>query len=169
MDLWTDDVETYLSQSRGAEIAEGGEAKVYDNGARLIKSIGLDYYILPILALDRISLHNVYFPETHLEVIGFGRDINRRFKIIVEQPFIEGSHMSEDEIAVFMAKMGFRLINPKNWTYATPEIYLSDLHDENVIKSRKGTVFVVDCDIRIYTPELHAGGKRVLLTDVSYL
>ena len=55
--LWMDDAESYLSSTLGTEIAEGGEAKVYDHGATLIKSIGLDYYILPILALDRISLH----------------------------------------------------------------------------------------------------------------
>jgi hypothetical protein len=43
---------------------------------------------------------------------------------------------------------------------STPEIYLSDLHDENVIHSKEGNVFVVDCDIRINTPELRCGGKR---------
>jgi hypothetical protein len=37
----------------GEEIAEGGEAKVYDHGTTLIKSIGLDYFVQPILALDR--------------------------------------------------------------------------------------------------------------------
>ena len=63
--------------------------------------------------------------------------------------------------------MGFDLINPKNWTFATPEIYLSDLHDENVIRSKEGNVFVVDCDIRINTPELRCGGKRKLSTKVE--
>lgn len=33
-------------------IAEGEEAKVYDHGATLVKSIGLDYFIQPIFALD---------------------------------------------------------------------------------------------------------------------
>lgn len=72
--LWTDNVDESLSRNLGNEIAESGEAKIHDHGATLIKSIGLDYYILPILALDRISLHNAYFPETQLNVIGFGRD-----------------------------------------------------------------------------------------------
>ena len=44
---------------------------------------------------------------------------------------------------------------------ATPDIYLSDMHDENVIRSNKSnTIFVVDCDIRINTPELRQGGTR---------
>lgn len=163
--LWTDNVEDFLSHSFGDEIAEGGEAKVYDHGATLIKSIGLDYFVQPILALDRISLHNAYFPETALEVIGFGRDENGEFKIIVEQPFIEGSKISDEEIALFMKNMGFELQNARNWTYATPEIYLSDMHDENVIKSSSGTIFVIDCDIRINTPELRNKGVRTLTNE----
>ncbi|MBR1447914.1 MAG: DUF45 domain-containing protein [Prevotella sp.] len=38
---------------------------------------------------------------------------------------------------------------------------LSDMHDENVIRSNKtDTIFVVDCDIRINMPELRQGGTR---------
>ena len=28
------------------------------------------------------------------------------------------------------ARVSDKLINPRNWTFATPEIYLSDLHDD---------------------------------------
>ena len=159
--VWTDDVDEQLPKTLGEQIAEGGEAKVYDHGSTLIKSIGLDYFIQPIFALDRIALHNTYFPETRLTVLGFGRDKNGEFKIIVEQPFIEGQPVSDEEITDYMRQMGFELKNPRNWTYATPDIYLSDMHDENVIRSNKFiTIFVVDCDIRINTPELRQGGTR---------
>ncbi len=76
--------------------------------------------------------------------------------------------MEDAEIQTFAEKMGFTLMNPRNWTYATPEIYLSDLHDENVIRSANGNVFVVDCDIRINTPELKQGGIRQLTTEIEY-
>ena len=165
---WTERVDDSLPRLLGNQIAEGGEAVVYDHGATLIKSIGLDYFIQPILALDRITLHNAYFPETAMIVLGFGRTNDGEFKIIVEQPFIEGSHISDEEIADYMQKMGFELRNKRNWTYATPDIYLSDMHDENVIRSSAGTIFVVDCDIRINTPELKQGGRRKLTTDVEF-
>lgn len=166
---WYDNVDQFLEISFGYQLAEGGEAIVYDHGSTLIKSIGLDYFIQPIFALDRVSLHNAYFPETAMKVLGFGRTAEGDFKVIVEQPFIEGSHVSDEKIAEFAQKLGFSLINPKNWTYATPEIYLSDLHDENVIRSKEGNVFVVDCDIRINTPELKCGGKRKLNTDIEII
>ena len=165
--VWFDDVDSSFTNILGEHIAEGGEAVVYDHGATLIKSIGLDYFIEPILALDRISLHNAYFPETTLTVLGFGRDTDGNFKIIVEQPFIKGHRMSDEDIAKYMKDMGFELRNPRNWTYATPEVYLSDMHDENVIRSEIGNVFVIDCDIRINTPELNNGGVRRLTTEVE--
>ena len=168
--LWTDCVEESLSQNLGEQIAEGGEAKVYDHGASLIKSIGLDYFIQPIFALDRIALHNTYFPETRLLVLGFGRDNQNDFKIIAEQPFIDGQPVSDKDIATYMNHMGFELKNARNWTYATHDIYLSDMHDENVIRSNKtNTIFVIDCDIRINTPALRQGGTRTLTTEVKFL
>ena len=160
-------VDESLHLSFGDEIAEGGEAKVYDHGATLVKSIGLDYFIQPIFALDRIALHNAYFPETRLTVLGFGRNFDGEFKIICEQPFVGGTHVSDEEIADYMHRMGFELKNPRNWTYATPEIYLSDMHDENVIRSATGGICVVDCDIRINTPELRQGGIRELTTEIE--
>jgi len=165
---WIENVGNTLSHSFGEEIAEGGEAVVFDHGTTLIKSIGLDYFILPILALDRISLHNAYFPETQLTVLGFGRDQRGEFKIIVEQPFIGGTHVSDKDIKDYMIQMGFELKNPHNWTYTTPEIYLSDIHDENVIRSNTGAICVVDCDIRINAPELKQGGTRTLTTSVVF-
>lgn len=167
--VWVERVDEMLPRVLGEQIAEGGEANVYDHGATLVKTIGLDYFIQPILALDRISLHNTYFPETLLTVLGFGRNKDGEFKIIVEQPFIEGEHVSDAEIAEFMSLIGFTLRNPKNWTYSTPNIYLSDIHDENVIRSKSGNLFVIDCDIRINTPELKAGGVRTLTTEVLFV
>ena len=163
--LWIDNAEDFLTSKFGMKISEGGEAKVFDHGSTFIKSIGLDY-IQPILALDRISLHNTLFPETRLEVLGFGNH-DGEFKIIVEQPFIEGHKTTDEEIREFMTNMGFELINPRNWTYATKSLYLSDMHDENVIKSSAGTMFVIDCDIRINVPELRAKGSRKYSFDIS--
>lgn len=40
------------------------------------------------------------------------------------------------------------------------------MHDENVIRSREGNIFVIDCDIRINVPELKAGVTRVFSTEI---
>ncbi|MGM9700625.1 MAG: hypothetical protein ACI3YX_04270 [Prevotella sp.] len=43
------------------------------------------------------------------------------------------------------------------------------MHDENVLRSSNGNVFVVDCDIRINTPELLQDGIRVLNHEVHIM
>ena len=115
----------------------------------------------------RITLHNALFPETRLTVLGFGRTMYGDFQVIVQQPFIHGSALPENEILKYAESIGFRLINPRNWMYANPEIYLSDLHDENIIKSPQGNIFVIDCDVRINTPDLHCGGCRRLTNEIE--
>lgn len=165
-EVWVEKTDERMFLTFGEQIAEGGEAHVYDNGSMVVKTIGLDYFVLPELALDRISLHNAYFPQTAMRTLGFGRDTDGNFQIIVEQPFIQGEKMTDDEIKCYAEDLGYKLINAKNWTYATDDIYLSDMHDENVLRSIRGNVFVIDCDIRINTPELKAGGKRHLTHDV---
>jgi len=165
---WVDCVNDRLQQQFGQEVAQGGEARVFYHGASLIKMIGLDYYVTPVLALDRIALYNTYFPETKLIVLGFGRDSEGAFQIIVEQPFVQGKSLSEAEIEKFATNLGFELKNRRNWTYATAEIYLSDLHDENVIQSKEGIIFVIDCDIRINTPDLKMDGIRQLSSEVAF-
>ena len=165
---WTDNVDTEFENIFGMQLAEGGEAHVYDNGASIVKRIGLDYFVLPMLALDRITLHNTLFPSTKMTVIGFGATSSGEFQILVQQQFIHGSLVPEAEIKEYVESLGFKLINPKNCTYATPYLYLSDMHDENVIKTPKGNILVVDCDIRINTPELRCGGIRTLTNDVRF-
>ena len=167
-DVWIPNTDKTYKQTLGEKIAQGGEAVVYDNGNKVLKSIGLDYFIQPILALDRISLHNAYFEETKLKVLGFGRNSNHDFVIVVEQPFVQGTMIDDAHIAEFAKRMGFESINPRNWTFATKDIYLSDLHDENVLLTPNGQVCVIDCDIRINTPELRAGGTRTLTNEVEF-
>lgn len=167
--VWFPEIDSALKENLGDFYAQGGEADVFDNGSSVVKSIGLDYFIQPIYALDRITLHNTWFPETRLLVLGFGEDKDGRFKIMVEQPFIQGFPVSQEEINNYMASMGFKLKDSRSWTYYTPEIYLSDMHDENVLKSSSGTFFVIDCDIRINSPILKSNGTRLLNTDVELL
>jgi len=101
--------------------------------------------------------------------LGFGRNSMGDFMIIVTQTFFQGSQMTEEDIEEYTESIGFKLVNPRNWTYSTPGIYLSDMHNENVFRGIDGVVYVIDCDIRINTPELKAGGTRTLTTEVEII
>ena len=166
---WLGNTDDSIPRLLGKEIARGGEARVYDNGMMLIKVIGLDYFVQPVLALDRITLHNTYFPQTGMRVIGFGEDSGNDFVVVVEQPFIQGVRLNDEDIESYAEQLGYRLVDKNSWTYATDDIYLSDLHDENVLLSAGENVFVIDCDIRINVASLKAGGCRNLTNIVEFI
>ena len=98
--------------------------------------------------------------------------INTIAKLLLDSKQIYIGGLGSDSVVAkylftYMRKMGFKLYNSRNWTFATSEIYLSDMHDENVIRSQSGNIFVIDCDIRINTPELKCDGTRILTTEIE--
>ena len=165
--IWHDNLDTI----EGKELfAEGGEAKVFanDGDTNVIKILSTEYFITPQFALDRITLHNTLFPEAALKITGFGRNSKGEFQFLVEQPFIQGTYATQAEIDKFITKAGFtKSTKDKGNTFITDDLYVSDLHDENVIKTPNGNLIVIDADIRLNTPELNRNGKYVINNDIA--
>ena len=165
--IWHDNLDTI----EGKELfAEGGEAKVFanDGDTNVIKILSTTYFITPQFALDRITLHNTLFPEAALKITGFGRNSKGEFQFLVEQPFIQGTYATQAEIDKFITKAGFtKSTKDKGNTFITDDLYISDLHDENVIKTPNGNLIVIDADIRLNTPELNRNGKYVINNDIA--
>lgn len=157
--IWHDNLDTI----KGKELfAQGGEAKVFANtgDTKVTKILSTEYFITPQFALDRITLHNTLFPIAPLEIIGFGRNSQGEFQFLVEQPFIQGEPATQKEIDEFITKAGFtKSKKDKGNTFISDDLYLSDLHDENVIKTPKGILVVIDGDLRLNTPDLNRNGK----------
>jgi hypothetical protein len=164
--IWHDNLDTI----EGKELfAEGGEAKVFanDGDTNVIKILSTEYFITPQFALDRITLHNTLFPEAALKITGFGRNSKGEFQFLVEQPFIQGTPATQAEIDRFITKAGFtKSTKDKGNTFITDDLYVSDLHDENVIKTPNGNLIVIDADIKLNTPELNRNGKYVINNDI---
>ena len=175
--IWRDDIEKDFDSIYGTKDTqkntEGGESIVWFDRARgvAVKAIGLDYYGSPTLALERVELHNKYFPHAPLNVVGFGEvkdtygengDIaqyGRPFNIIAEQPLIDATtELTKDEIRERLESMGFKVVRDNGdagWDMETPDglAIVSDLHERNVFGTRDGSVAVIDCDIRKRTKE----------------
>jgi len=107
-------------------LAQGGEAIVYYNEETGLvrKLLSLDYFVTPQFALDRITLHNMLFPESALNVKGFTRDDDGTFYIVAEQPFIIGEHVGLSEIRQYMSHLGFA--QQRN-IYTNGCLYVTDL------------------------------------------
>lgn len=166
--IWIDNTPLYLKQQYGNEFAQGGEAVVYASvdGTKVIKEIGLQYFIEPQLLLDRIVLHNILFPETAMTLTHFGKDDEGRFVVIVEQPFIQGEYVTQSEIVSFMKSIGFEQQGNKKTEFVNNEegIQVNDLHNENVLKANNA-YYVIDADIRLNTSNYGLDGTRVTMRE----
>ena len=90
-------------------IAKGAEAKVYYKAGdtSVIKERTSIYSTLD-KALEAIVLHNALFPETQMTTIGFTRDSDGLFRIILTQPYIDCQRLATKvEIDEMVGSKGF--------------------------------------------------------------
>lgn len=144
---------------------EGGEARVYRaDGENVIKVINApgDGGITQLI--DRIALHNFLFPETNMDVIGFGKSHTGEFCVIVNQPYVHGLCSNLADTARMVTDAGFHVIDGVRvpYTFFTENYCLGDLHERNVLVNQEGERIVIDCDARLNTPELGYGGQWVI-------
>ena len=127
---------------------QGSEAEVYKyNDSTVLKSINLshtnDY---PSKLLDRIATFNLLFPATAMEVVGFGRDSLGHFRIIVTQPHIQGTELTDEDLKDFHTKA--KLEQYGGWfRTGYPGVRITDLSPSNIIKDAEGNYFIIDADI----------------------
>ena len=159
---WFDDARLYLSSISQAYDMGTESTVFFDIHKRCVrKFITLKHYNVLRLALDRIVIHNAVFPSADMRVIGFGRDEDGAFGVLVEQAYIEGVVASEEERADFMHRMGFVDAGEDygmRLNYRTENLGIGDLNEYNVLKGENG-IHVFDCDCRLNVPSLGCAGQ----------
>ena len=170
--IWFDNVELHLSRLQ-ILANHSSEAIVYFNGGyTLAKMVSLSHFLNPMFAIDRIILHNMFFPDTAITVVGFGRTQYGEFQIVVNQPFIVGIKPEFDDIKTVIERYGFQQY--KLTTYRNDHYLISDLHQGNVLHvtdfqerplyMSDGTPLLafIDTDMRFNTPDQGKDGKYVV-------
>ncbi len=163
--VWIDNPEASY-EVNGVLRDEGTESIVYfEPESRIVtKLISSKYYNIPRLLIDRIIIHNAIFPDSALNVVGFGRDSYDRFVVIAQQPYIEGSPISSSETLEFMLNMGFDSAGHDygmNLNYKTDNLYVGDLNEFNVIKGERG-IHVIDAVCLLNVSTLNCGGSYLI-------
>lgn len=162
---WFDAPELNVA-ARSEMMDYGTESEVYFDVDQCIvrKIISLKHYNVLRLALDRIIIHNAIFPDAALKVTGYGRNREKKFVVMAEQPYCEGDSVSEDERQAFMHQLGFTdagMDYGMHLNYRTDALYIGDLNDYNVIKGQSG-IQVIDADCRLNIPTLGCDGSYVI-------
>ncbi len=150
--IWVPYSEQWIISTFGSKVAQGAEAKVYyrTGDTSVIKERASIYSTLD-KALEAIVLHNALFPETQMSVIGFTRDSDGLFRIILTQPYIGCSRLAtKTEIDELVAVKGFRdNYDGHGVNYISDRLHLEDMHPANVfidITTNRPTC--IDCIVK---------------------
>lgn len=155
--LWVEASDDIVRKGFGPMIAEGAEAKVYyRDGSPAVLKERASIYSTTQKALDAIALHNYIFPETAMRVIGFTRDSDKLFRVILTQPYVRCQRLAtKEEIDKLVAEKGFR----DNWegqgvNYISDRIALEDMHPANVfIDEVTSLPICIDCIVKFVKKE----------------
>ena len=150
--LWVESSDSIVSKGFGPMIAQGAEAKVYyRDGSPAVLKERASIYSTTQKALDAIALHNYLFPETAMHVIGFTRDTDGLFRVILIQPYVRCKRLAtKEEIDELAAEKGFR----DNWSgqgvnYISDRLVLEDMHPANVfIDEVSSRAICIDCIVK---------------------
>jgi hypothetical protein len=126
-------------------LTRGGESEIYlaSNHMSVIKINDGIYYATWMEYFNSLVIHNLLFPSTAYELMGFTYNKGGALCTILRQPFIEGGQADLVNIRDHLAFNGFQ--NTKRQDYFNEEfrLVLEDMHDENVI-AKDDALFFID-------------------------
>ena len=135
----------------------GNEHDTYvaDDGATIYKVNNLMNSRGSILSLlEKIELHNKYFPLTRYELVGFTGISRDNVQLILRQDYIDNpTYATPEEIEGYMQSLGFKPTKVKDAEFSNGEIIISDLKPRNVLKSEAGNIYVVDAEFKLIEDE----------------
>ena len=150
--VWIPEAERWLTENYGSMIAQGAEAKVfYNTGDTAVTKLRTSIYATLGRALEAIALHNYLFPETIMRVIGFTRDTDGLFRIILTQPYIGCLRLAtKKEIDAMVSAKGFTDNGDSTEVnYISDRLALEDMHPANVfVEEFTRKPVCIDCIVK---------------------
>ena len=149
-EMWKDGFEAYVYRSKD------GKSVIKVMGNCLVYKDPIDYH------LERNRYFNEVFPDTAIEVIGYGKDRGGYDAIIYKQPLVEGTtvyeHFGKDKdksyayIDKYMESLGYKVTTIEREgmemdAYTNGKYNIFDVNYENVIIDKDGNPHVIDAEV----------------------
>ncbi|MBC7947769.1 MAG: hypothetical protein H7Y42_07815 [Chitinophagaceae bacterium] len=126
-------------------LKRGGEARVFlhEDGHHVLKLNDAIYYATWLEFLNSILLHNLIFPNTEYELLGFSKEGEILLAILKQSYIVSDAMVELNDIKTFLEFNAFS--NTKNHDYEHKQLglILEDMHDENVLVNSE-TLFFID-------------------------
>ena len=150
--VWVPEAEIWLTVNYGTMLAQGTEAKVFARtGDTHVVKLRTSIYATLQRALEAIALHNFLFPETIMRVVGFTRDADGLFRVILTQPYIGCQRLAtKAEIDAMVGNKGFRDNGDSTGVnYVSDRLCLEDMHPANVfVEEHSPQPVCIDCIVK---------------------
>lgn len=124
---------------------EGAEQKVFfnDEESKVIKLNDAIFYVNWSQYFESLLVHNILFPETKYELLGFVK-INDILYSAISQDYIQPTAKTNIEfVREYMISKGFTIKKRNDYIHAELGIIIEDLHEENVLV-KDNTLFFID-------------------------
>ena len=114
--------------------------------------------------LDRMELHNKYFPESKYSLIGFTAvsDNGDVWPVFSQRYIPNAREASIEEIDAYMSALGFTPVGEARYTNG--EIVVKDLRPRNVLADADGDIYVVDAE---FEPAKQESGEKSAVPSVQ--
>ncbi|HMR84979.1 MAG TPA: hypothetical protein PKE30_17660 [Niabella sp.] len=134
----------WVNQLPSHYLTRGGESQVYleESGTHVIKTNDAVYYATWLEYFNSVMLHNLFFPDTAYNFLGFIKKADVLYAV-VKQPFIiaDGQARLQD-IRSFLEYNGFENTKRQDYYHKEYGLILEDMHDENVIINTEKLFFI---------------------------
>ena len=180
---WKSEDEVAKVSHDGQMLTKGGENRVYlSTDGKTITKFNNPYKRNDgglLKALRNIDVFNKLFPEAAYKVVGYARDKEGNFNIVMEQPFVEGKQYEmdpyfdegiADKVVEYFKERGLEPVEEGVYTeFNNEKYYVWDIHNGNVVVDTKGNVHVIDANVKYneqYKKEVY-GEDGFTLEDVE--
>ena len=115
----------------------------------------------------RLAMHNYLFPEAPVKLEGFVVNEDELMPVF-SQPHVEADRGATlEEVVKYMSKLGFKQKRGPDFYNPDTGVIVEDLHDENVLVSPEGHLYIVDPII--YLDEQGKSHRLAAYTDLNEL
>lgn len=117
----------------------------YDESShRWIKRNNMFMHSTYLEFFHRLALHNYLFPEAPVRLEGFVVNDNELMPVF-SQPHVQADRGATlAEVVKYMSRMGFKQKRGPDFYNPNTGVLVEDLHDENVLVSPDGHLYIVD-------------------------
>lgn len=126
-------------------LTRGGESQIFlaPDYLHVIKVNDAIYYATWTEFFNSLVIHNLLFPNTGYELLGFTLGEEEQLTAVLKQRFIEGGQAELINIKAHLNFNGFEHIRRQDYFNKEFDLLLEDMHDENVI-AKDDVLFFID-------------------------